>query len=123
MRPMPPPPIPNPATDRFMKALRRSGLLEPSRIDSLIDTAPKSIAEDPDLFGEFLVGREVLTHFQVSKLKQGTWQGLVLGWYQILSPLGKGGMGTVYLARDMRKSDSTSGQSRKRDRALVALKV
>jgi serine/threonine protein kinase len=37
--------------------------------------------------------------------------GLVLGPYQILSPLGKGGMGAVYLARDSR------------DLKLVALKI
>ena len=37
--------------------------------------------------------------------------GLVLGPYQILAPVGKGGMGTVFLARDER-----NGQ-------LVALKV
>jgi eukaryotic-like serine/threonine-protein kinase len=123
MRPMPPPPIPQPATDRFLTALRRSGLLEVSRIDSLIDAAPKSIAQDAELLGEYLVGREVLTHFQVSKLKQGTWQGLVLGSFHILSPLGKGGMGTVYLARDTRKADSDAGKGRRRERSLVALKV
>ncbi|MBO0700605.1 MAG: serine/threonine protein kinase, partial [Zavarzinella sp.] len=43
------------------------------------------------------------------------YQGLVLGPYQILSPLGKGGMGTVYLARDSRRPEGR--------KALVALKV
>src|SRR5439155_714861 len=52
-----------------------------------------------------------LSRFQAHKLLQGTFQGLVLGPYQILAPLGKGGMSAVYLARDCR------------DLKLVALKI
>src|SRR5829696_4675177 len=114
MRPMPPPPLPSPALDQFLRALRNSGLLTDSHIDELVQRAPAADARDPDRLGEFFVSQGALTHFQATKLKQGTYQGLVLGAYQILSPLGKGGMGTVYLVRDMRK------QGRK---ALVALKV
>jgi serine/threonine protein kinase len=112
---MPPPPPPNPELDRFLSAVRRSGLLPPGRVDALVAEAPKTSAAVPEKLGELLVSRGVLTHFQVSKLRQGTWQGLVLGSYHILSPLGKGGMGTVYLAHDTRKP---AGQ-----KALVALKV
>jgi eukaryotic-like serine/threonine-protein kinase len=123
MRAMPPPTLPNTDLDRFVRALRRSGLLTSARIDHLIDAAPKGVADDPGQLGEFLVEREALTHFQVAKLKQGTWQGLVLGAFHILSPLGKGGMGTVYLARDTRKTDGKSRDRHKDERALVALKV
>ena len=115
MRPMPPPPLPSPELDRFLRAVRKSGLLPSTRIDSLLTEAPKSAARNPDKLGEFFVERGSLTHFQVSKLKQGTFQGLVLGPYHILSPLGKGGMGTVYLAHDTRKPEGRQ--------ALVALKV
>lgn len=114
MPPMPPPPLPNPARDRFLLALRRSRLLPADRIDALVAAAPPA-ARDADRLGEFLVEQRALTHFQVHKLKQGTWQGLALGPYHILSPLGKGGMGTVYLAHDTRKADGRE--------ALAALKV
>jgi eukaryotic-like serine/threonine-protein kinase len=112
---VPPPPLPEAPADRLLRALKKSGLLSDPRIDQLIAAAPKGVARDPDKLGEYLVGRGAVTHFQVTKLKQGTFQGLVLGPYHILSPLGKGGMGTVYLAHDTRKPEGR--------RALVALKV
>src|SRR5947209_10520477 len=115
MRPMPPPPLPNPDVDRLLGALRKSGLLTTARIDELVRAAPPAAARDADKLGELFVQNAGLTHFQITKLKQGTYQGLVLGAFQILSPLGKGGMGTVYLARDVRKPEGRRG--------LVALKV
>lgn len=115
MRPMPPPPLPNTELDRFLRAVRRSGLLPAGWVDTLVAEAPKAASQSPDKLGEFLVERGALTHFQVSKLKQGTWQGLVLGPFHILAPLGKGGMGTVYLVHDTRKSKGRQG--------LFALKV
>jgi serine/threonine protein kinase len=107
--------LPEAPADRLMRALRKSGLLTEPRIDQLVSGAPKGCARDPDKLGEYLVDHGSLTHFQVTKLKQGTFQGLVLGPYHILSPLGKGGMGTVYLAHDIRKPEGRQ--------ALVALKV
>lgn len=115
MRPMPPPPLPNPELEKFLRAVRKSGLLPEDRIELLVREAPKSSEGNAEKLGEFFVERSALTHFQVSKLKQGIFQGLVLGPYHILSPLGKGGMGTVYLAHDSRKPEGRQG--------LVALKV
>lgn len=55
-----------------------------------------------------------LTSFQARKLLAGMWQGLMIGRFRILRPIGKGGMGVVYLAED---TESTGKRTR------VALKI
>lgn len=53
-----------------------------------------------------LIRRGVLTKFQAQKILAGAIKGLVVGPYQILAPLGRGGMGKVYLAR---QADESAG--------------
>ena len=72
---------------------------------------PMEQRSDPEAVADFLVRAGQLTRFQVRKLLQGTVRGLVLGSFEVLAPIARGGMGTVYLARDKR-----SGQ-------LLALKI
>jgi serine/threonine protein kinase len=107
----PPTATPDPTAAAFADALGRSGLVPPGRA-ALVRGDGRPAA---DVAAE-LVGAGELTEFQAGKLLAGQWHGLVLGPYAILAPLGRGGMGIVYLARENAPAGGAV-------RPLVALKI
>lgn len=107
---MPPATVPSPV-DQFLRMIARSGLLEETKVQKLHGIAPAHVRAHAELLAEWFVRSGILTQYQSTKLLQGAERGMVLGPYQMLAPIGRGGMGSVYLARDTR------------DRRLVALKV
>ena len=90
------------AVDDFLRKVLRSGLLDREQLQTTLRSLPKNRREEVTAISEHLVMHSKLTRFQVFKLQQGITAGLVLGPYQILVPLGRGGMGNVYLAVDTR---------------------
>jgi serine/threonine protein kinase len=100
-----------PATDDFLKTILRSGLLDREQLKVVLRTVPQEQRDDPAALAEHLIKNGKLSRFQARKLLQGTALGLKLGPFQVLAPIGRGGMGTVYLARDSRSDQ------------LLALKV
>lgn len=105
----------DPSFAKFVTTLRQSRLIDAPDLDRLV---ARHAAPSGGAFAEALIGSGVLTHYQADKLLRGLWQGLVLGPYHILAPIGRGGMGTVvYLARDRRQSAALG------DVELVALKL
>ncbi|HMF14623.1 MAG TPA: serine/threonine-protein kinase [Gemmataceae bacterium] len=91
-----------PTVERLLKAVLRSGLLDRGKLQAALRDVALDRRDDPEAVADHLVKTGRLSRFQARKLLQGMPGGLVLGPFQILAPIGKGGMGTVYLARDVR---------------------
>lgn len=92
----------------FLRSWLRSGLINRSALDDLLRAAPAGVREDPNLLADYLIRAQVLTRYQAKRLLAGTTQGLVLGPYDLQTPIGKGGMGVVYLARDRRSQQAVA---------------
>jgi serine/threonine protein kinase len=97
--------------ESFVQAALRSRLLNRDELQSALRDLPPDLRSDPHVFADHLVRVGKLSRFQAGKLLKGTALGLVLGPFEVVAPIGRGGMGAVYLARDTRS------------RELVALKV
>jgi serine/threonine protein kinase len=100
-----------PKTDTFLRTVLRSGLLDREQLQAALRDVPREHRDDPQGLADHLIKQGKLSRFQAHKLLQGAAFGLMLGPYQVQAPIGRGGMGAVYLA-----IDSRSGQR-------VALKV
>jgi serine/threonine protein kinase len=99
------------SVDTFLKTILRSGVLDRQQLQQALRDVPPDQRQDAEAVADHLVGAGKLSRFQASKLLRGMAVGLVLGPFHVLAPIGKGGMGTVYLARDSRSQQ------------LIALKV
>jgi serine/threonine protein kinase len=86
----------------FLKTVLRSGLLSSPQLQVALQPVPPERLADAKFLANHLVKTGKLSRFQANKLLQGVIKGLVLGPFHMLAPIGKGGMGAVYLARDSR---------------------
>jgi serine/threonine protein kinase len=97
--------------ESFVRTALRSGLVTREELQKALRDLPPDERTEPGALADHLIRIGKLSRFQASKLLKGTALGLVLGSFEVVAPIGRGGMGAVYLARDRR-----NGQ-------LVALKV
>ncbi len=86
--------------ESFLELVKRSRLVSPDQLQRVLAEAKAAgtNVEDSREIASTLVEKSGLTRWQADKLLQGKHKGFFLGKYRLLSLLGKGGMGSVYLA-------------------------
>ncbi len=98
-------------SDSLLNSILRSCLISPTELERAVQSIPEPDRSNPRGLATHLVDQGKLSTFQAQKFLKGASGGLILGPYEILAPIGRGGMGTVYLARN------------RETRLLLALKV
>jgi serine/threonine protein kinase len=84
--------------DSFLDLVRKSGLLTDEQLAALDYS---ELPHDPEAAAEELIRRALLTTFQARHLLAGRFRGLLVDQYRVKRPIGKGGMGLVYLAEHL----------------------
>jgi serine/threonine protein kinase len=97
--------------EQFLRCVLRSELLSREDLQAALANVASAWRDDPAALADHLVRAGKLTRFQANKLLRGIAQGMILGPYRVLAPLGRGGMAKVFLVRDTRNDQ------------LVALKI
>ena len=89
--------IPPSTSGDFLTLCRKSGLFETGQLDAFLTRTP--VPPEPTSTARLLVQAGLLTNFQAKNLLFGKYRGLRLGQLTLLSQIGQGGMGAVFLCQ------------------------
>jgi eukaryotic-like serine/threonine-protein kinase len=108
---------------RFLEPLGDERFLEPEQFDELTG-AMLPLCQEPLILAKELAYRGWLTPYQAEQILTGQADALILGSYVLLEPIGEGGMGRVYRARNWKLNRIVAikliGEERMRQPAAMA---
>jgi serine/threonine protein kinase len=84
------------------QVLVQLGFVPREELTQIVNRLPDPCLSSADDFLLYLVRLGWLSAFQASRFREGMGRRLVIGSYDLLAPLGQGGSGLVYLARNRR---------------------
>jgi serine/threonine-protein kinase len=104
------------AAGNLVDALADPRLLPPDRYEEFV-SAVLPVCDDARILAHELVYRRWLTPFQATLALYGRGRELVVGSYVLLEPLGEGGMGQVFLARNWKLDTRAAVKVIRKERA------
>ena len=96
--------MPAPTTTlEIVDLIRRSGLIDPHRLDTFLAQSADDDEEDttPRQVIDHFITAGLITKYQAEQFMLGKWRGFTIGKYKVLERLGFGGNGTVYLCEHL----------------------